>query len=1199
MRFSLASRAVLTLLCSAAAANAQQAPSQGPVARAVRYDRDVRPILADRCFKCHGPDEGARKGKLRLDQREAAVALRDTGAAIVPGDPDASEVWRRITTADSDDAMPPKDSGKAALTAEERAILRTWIEGGGDYERHWSFVAPVRAPVPPLPGPSDARNAVDSFVRLALAERSLQPSDRAAPAVQLRRLFLTLTGLPPEPQDLAGFVADPSNSAYDAWVERLLTEEPWRTRYAERMASPWLDAARYADTSGIHMDAGRQMWPWRDWVLNAFRDNMPFDQFARDQLAGDLWPEATQSQKIATGFHRCHVTTDEGGAIDEEYLVEYAVDRVATTGSVFLGLTLGCARCHDHKYDPITQEDFFSLYAYFRSIDEPGLYSQIPDANRALEPFLRVPSVAQSEREQELKAQLTQIEHDLDVVPPEEATEFAAWQAELVRTAQLSWPPVTTIAATSTGGATLRIDETGAVTASGENPDRDHHVIRLRTEALDLRLLCLQALPAPERQDQRVGRAENGNAVLQSIEVQAISVRDPQQCVTVPLLWAWASHEQQNGDFRVTNTIARENGVGWAVDAHNQPGGERAALYLSDAPFGFEGGTEIVVTLHYDSVYARHTFARVRCSLGTLAETGTDRLPEASSSWFVAGPFEGEREALFDAVHGPESERVLDRNATFAVASKAEPRRWRLDERLRLGAVGDLPDGQNITYVARTVFAPTKRSRELSLGSDDGFRLFLDGQEVAKNRIERGAAPDQDSAKIEFLRGAQLLTMKIVNTGGNGGLYQRPLPRQDELDGDLQAALLPAAAQAPLAERLRTAWRTRFSKGYNDKVQTQRALAASLAELDRQVPRTMVMKERNERRKTYMLLRGAYDQPITDRDIPRGVPKALGSLPQDTPDDRRGLAQWITAPTSTLFARVQVNRLFETMFGTGIVRTSEDFGMQGEWPSNQDLLDWLAVEFQSSGYDVRHIVRLLAQSATFRQDDRATEAARAVDADNRYLSWYPRRRLSAEQLRDQALFAAGLLKESLGGPSVKPYQPDGLWQEVAMLQSNTRVFERSDGDGLFRRSLYTYYKRACPPPSMLTFDAPTRESCVTRRPQTNTPMQALVLWNDEQYVEAARSLAARGYVEASDDAGRIAAMFVRCTSEQPSAPASARLLTALQQFRARYATAPDDAARLLSVGTVPPPAGIAKEELAAFTLVASAILNLDATVCLP
>lgn len=1199
MRSSPPRGAVMTLLCSAVLANAPQDPSQVKVPGAVQYDRDVRPILADRCFKCHGPDEASRKGDLRLDQRDAATALHDGVLAIAPGRPDDSEVWRRLTTEDPDDVMPPKDSGKAALSASERAIVRAWIEGGAEYQPHWSFVAPVRPPVPPLSGGSDARNAVDSFVRHALAERSLQQNDRAAPELQLRRLFLTLTGLPPEPSDLAAFAADPSDRAYDAWVERLLTEEPWRTRYAERMAQPWLDAARYADTSGIHMDAGRQIWPYRDWVLQSFRSNVPFDQFVRDQLAGDLSPDATQDQKIATGFHRCHVTTDEGGAIDEEYLVEYAVDRVATTGSVLLGLTLGCARCHEHKYDPITQEDFYSLYAYFRSIDEPGLYSQVPDSNRAFEPFLRVPSPAQQDEEAQLRTQLAAVEGELELVPPEEAAEFRSWQEALTSESGSSWPPIETIAATSTDGATLSIDADGTVTASGTNPDRDHHEIRLRTDARDLRLLCLEALPAIGRDDQRVGRAENGNAVLQSIEIEAISVRDPAQRVRVPLIWAWASFEQQNGDYRAINTIDRDNGVGWAVDAHTQPGGPRAALWLADAPFGFDGGTEVVVTLHYDSVYARHTFARVRLALGTLSEAGCDRLPMASSGWFVAGPFASERDALFDTAHGPEGERALDRKATFALAGKKDPLRWRFDERLREGSVGSLPDGMNATYVARTLHAPTARKQTISLGSDDGFRLFLDGKEVAQNRTDRAAAPDQDTAELDYRRGASLLTMKIVNTGGNGGIYQRSVPRASELNGDLVAALLPAATQTPFAERLRTAWRTQFSKGYLDKVEAKRALETAIAELDKRIPRTMVMKEREERRKTYVLARGAYDQPITDREIPRGVPKALGALPVGAEDDRRGLAKWITAVDNPLFARVQVNRLFELVFGTGIVRTSEDFGMQGEWPSHMELLDWLAVEFQQNGYDLQHILRLLVQSATFRQDDRRSEAASAVDADDRYLSWYPRRRLSAEQLRDQALFAAGLLHEQLGGPSVKPYQPEGLWQEVAMLQSNTRTYERSEGTGLFRRSLYTYYKRACPPPSMLTFDAPTRESCVVRRPQTNTPMQALVLWNDEQFVEAARALATRGYREANDDRGRIAAMFVRCTGSQPSAAATERLLAELARLQGRFEGAAADAQQLLSVGTVPPPEDVPPVQLAAFTLLASAILNLDATVCLP
>ena len=1186
-------RAASLALCLGLSLPAQQPEHAAGSPRAVSYDRDVRPILADRCFSCHGPDEKARKAELRLDSFEHATIQREHGVAIAAGDPAASEAWRRITTDDAEDRMPPTAGGKPPLNERERAVVRAWIEQGAVYEPHWSFTPPVRPAVP-----EGSSNPVDAFVRRELTANGLAPSPRAAAELQLRRLFLALTGLPPEPEDIARFVADPSDAAYAAWIDRIFREEPWRSRYAERMATPWLDAARYADTSGIHMDAGRQIWPFRDWVLRAFRDNMPFDAFTNEQLAGDLLPDATQAQKVASGFHRCHVTTDEGGAIDAEYLVEYAVDRVATTGSVFLGLTLGCARCHDHKYDPITQEDFFGLYAYFGSIEEPGLYSQVPDANRAFEPFLRVPSEAQQREEDERKGELAAAQRELEAVPPEEQAEFAAWRETLQRESRVAWPTATVAAAKSLHGATLEVGPDGTVTATGANPDKDVHELRLRTDAVDLRLLRLSALPNPARTDNRVGLAENGNAVLMAVEVEAVSTRDPATKKRVPLVWAWADVEQPNGDFRVVNAMRSDDGAGWAVDAHMRPGGSRQALFLFDEAIGFEGGTEFVVTLRYDSIHARHTLARVQLALGQISEPGLERLPDATSGFFVAGPFVGDREADWGAAYGPETALELDRKATFATAAKGKPMKWRFDENLRDGEIGKTPAGANATFVARTVHAPTARKRTLSLGSDDAFRLYVAGKEIAQNRVDRGAQKDQDTATAEFARGPNLVTMRIVNTGGEGGIYQSLVPRDGELSGGLVAALMPTGDETSEL-RLREAWRTRFSPAYAKALAKKKDLEKSLAELDTRIPRTMVMKERAQRRPTYVLARGQYDQPIKDREIPRTTPKALGSLPEGAPDDRRGLAQWITGNDNPLFARVQANRLWELLFGTGIVRTSEDFGMQGEWPSHKALLDWLAVEFRECGYDVQRMLKLLATSDTFRQDDRASEAARTVDADNRLLSWFPRRRLSAEQLRDQALLVSGLLVERFGGPSVKPYQPPGLWQEVAMLQSNTREFVRGDGEALFRRSLYTYHKRACPPPSMLTLDQPTRESCTIRRAQTNTPMQALVLWNDEQFVEAARALAVRSWREAQDDAGRIAAMFVRCTGKQPSAAALARATSALASFRERYAASPQDSAAALSVGTAPPPADIAAAELAPFALLATTILNLDATVCLP
>lgn len=1175
--------------------DAAPGPTQAaaPTASAIRYDRDVRPILSDRCFKCHGPDAGSRQADLRLDQREFALAPRSGRPAIVPGDPEASELWHRISSHDNDEMMPPPDSNKRALSEDERERIRRWIAEGAAYEPHWSFVPPARAAPPPVRDPNWAENPIDRFIAARLEQERIEPSPEADAATLLRRVFLDLTGLPPTPDELDAFLADPRPDRYERWVDDLLTKEPYRTRYAERMALPWLDAARYADTSGIHTDAGRQAWPWRDWVLAAFREHMPFDRFLTEQLAGDLLPDATLQQKVASGFNRNHVTTDEGGALAPEYLVEYAVDRTATTGAVFLGLTLGCARCHEHKFDPISQDEFYSLYAYFNSIDEPGLYSQLSDSNRAFEPFIQVPSAKHEEELAALRKQLEAARAELDHTTPQEATGRDAFFRELPAATGVRWFDAKVASAASSDGATLTVQPDGSVLAGGANPPEDDHLIVLRTDGREMRLIALEALTHESLFEKRVGRAPNGNAVLSRVEAEAVSLADPARKQKLRFTWAWADVEQPDGDFRVVNVLDGAGGRGWAVNAHRVDG-PRVALLLTDEPFGFDGGTEVHVKLRYRSIYAQHAFGRVRLSLGAISEAGLARLPAAVSGWYVVGPFPLDAAtSAYEQSFEPESDTKLDRKRNFGFGNQT----WRFEEKFVDERVNALPDGVNVTYVARRIFAPTPRRVPVSLGSDDGFKLLLGGKEVAAKQVERGVAPDQDQAVLDVPAGTSVLTFKIINTGGQAGFYYRATRGEAELSGELTAALLPEPSRWPeLTRRIEQAWKLHFSPGYRERKEALAAIERKIAEVDASIPRTMVMKELPEPRETFVLTRGAYDRPDRTRPVKRGIPAALGKLPEGAPADRRGLAMWLTSAENPLVARVAVNRLWEMFFGTGLVRTSEDFGMQGEWPSHPELLDWLAVEFRERGWSLQHIQRLIVTSRTYRQSSRVRSELRERDPDNRWLAYFPRRRLPAELIRDQALFVSGLLKERLGGPSVRPYQPDGLWQEISMPQSNTRVYEPEKGDGLWRRSLYTYWKRACPPPTLATFDAPTREACTLRRPATNTPLQALALWNDVQFVEAARALAQRALAREGDDGARIAWAFRACTGRGPDADESQRLAAALAAFRARYAAAPGDAAELLKVGESPRPEGVSESDLAAWTMVCSALLNLSATL---
>ena len=1184
-----------------AAAVAQPTEGAAGVAKAapvplepVRYGRDIRPILSDRCFVCHGPDPGKRKAKLRLDIPSGATELRDGIAAIVPGDTRRSELLRRVQCGDEEERMPPQGSNKREINAEEAALLERWIAQGAEYEPHWAFVAPKRPPLPATANAAWGKNPIDAFVLANLEVQNTAPSPEAPPYTLLRRLFLDLTGLPPTPEVLEQFLADPSSQAYEAWVQRLLHEEPYVTRYAEHMTTPWLDASRYADTSGIHMDAGRSIWPWRDWVLAAFRDGMPFDRFVTEQIAGDLLENATEAQKVASGFNRNHVTTDEGGAIAEEYLVEYAVDRAATTGSVFLGLTMGCARCHDHKFDPVSQDEFYRFYAYFNSIEEPGLYSQEPDPKRAFEPFMEVPSPKDHERITALDAQLAQAKAALDAPDPDEDRLRAQFQQDLLRDAGVQWASAPAMEASAERGATLAILDDGSVQASGENPEQDVYAIALRTDARDLRLVAFEALTDPSLVNTRVGRAYNGNAVMTGIEAEAISITDPAQRKPVKFTWAWADFEQANGDFRVVNTIDADAASGWAVDGHNREGG-RAALFLADEPFGFDGGTRVEFKLRFESQYANHVFGRVRLSLGTLAST--EALPAAASSWSLAGPFPAARATSYETAFGPEEPGALDPTRRFG----EKKLRWTVRSEFKDGELyKDLPADETVTYLGRRLRVPSKRKLDVALSSDDGFRLFVDGVEVAGQKVDRGLERDQNRATLELEAGEHELVLKIVNTGGIGGFMWRALPREGELGGDMPLALLPeptARAIDPDGLRFARAWRFSFSPEFRERTARVDALTKELAAAKAGVPRTMVMKELAKQRETYVLMRGQYDQPDKSRRVERGVPEALGELPEGAPADRRGLAAWLVSRDNPLVARVAVNRMWEQLFGNGIVRSSEDFGLQGEWPSHPELLDWLAVEFQDSGWDQKHMLTLMLNSATYRQASSVRQELTERDPDNRWLAYFPRQRLSAEEIRDSALYTSGLLIEQLGGPSVKPYQPEGLWQEVAMLQSNTRVFERGVDADMWRRSLYTYWKRACPPPSLLTFDAPTREFCTIRRATTNTPLQALVLWNDEQYVEAARALAQRLLsLSADDDAARLALLLRRCTGRAPDAEEQSALQAALIAFRARYAGAVEEAKALVETGASPVDERFDAAELAAWTMLCNAVLNLDATI---
>jgi hypothetical protein len=847
--------------------------------RPVNYSRDIRPILSNTCYKCHGPDGKERKADLRLDMKAGAFAKLESGVtAIVPRSSVQSAVYQRLTSNDPDLKMPPPDSGKT-ITPEQIELIRQWIDEGAEFHGHWAFLAPQRPAVPATKEPQSARNPVDRFIFSRLEEEGLPVSLQADKATLIRRVTLDLTGLPPRAAEIDAFLAASSVNAYERLVDRLLDSPA----YGEHMTRFWLDAARYGDTHGLHLDNERGIFPYRDWLIGAFNSNKRFDEFAVEQLAGDLLPNATVAQRVATGFCRCNVTTGEGGTIEDEALVRYAVERVETTGTVFMGLTLGCCVCHDHKFDPIKQREFFGLYGYFNSLTERGL-----DGNVLLPPpSVQVGSADDARRLDELKKVVTVVDRSI-----REAVEKFAYQE----------PPVKAV----------------AVSAQTTAPPR---AVQDRT---------------------RVSQK------------------------------AW----------------------------------EQAELAKSK----------------------RDLPRRVRGALLQNPKTRKKTQRKALRDYFVENVFAGSRQ-VFDPLHKQRAE--------------------------------------------------------------------------AQKRVE-------DAEKL--------------------------------------------------------------------------------------VPSSLVMLDMPQPRDAYVLIRGAYDHK--GEKVSPGVPAAIApALPPKAPANRLALAKWLVDPRHPLTARVTVNRFWQQAFGSGIVKTTEDFGSQGEWPSHPELLDWLATEFVASGWNVKHIQRLIVTSATYRQSSHVSPQLAAKDPENRLLARGPRYRMDAEMIRDTALAVSGLLVQHLGGKSVKPYQPPNLWEPISYTSSNTARFVQDKGPALYRRGMYTFWKRTSPPPSLTTFDAPSREACTVRRSRTNTPLQALVLMNDQQYVEAARHLAERMLHEGGrSSAERIAFAFRLATSRQPSAAEISVFQKLYDAQRRVYEQSPDAATKLLHVGDSSYDRALDVKDLAAWTTVASVILNLDETV---
>jgi hypothetical protein len=954
------------------------------------------------------------------------------------------------------------------------------------------------------------------------------------------------------------------------------------------MARYWLDAARYGDTHGLHLDNYRELWPYRDWVISAYNRNMPFDQFTVEQLAGDLLPEPTLQQRIATGFNRCNVTTSEGGSIDAEYYVRYAVDRTSTVATVWMGLTAGCAQCHDHKYDPLTQREFYQLYAFFNNNAENAM-----DGNRKdTPPIVKVPTAEQKEQLAGLDGKIAGLTERVRAPMPHVEAAQAAWEAVLPR-----WTPLLPTQATSSGGATLTVLDDRSVLASGENPDKDtfEAVAELTGEAYTA--LRLEALLDKSLPKGGAGRSENSNAVLSELEVEIASKDKPDEWHPAPLVHAWADFEQ-DGSSVATNALDGKADTGWSIAGHVRKE-NREAIFLAAAPFGDANGSLVRVRLKHESQFQQHTIGRFRLSVTRAPALSPMGAALTLDDWYSLGPFSGHSgDTVFHQKFEPEGKGV-NLGQEFKVGDASL--KWTRQGAWTDGAFhGGLSGEHAATYVYRNIRSDARQRVTLRIAADDALRVWLNQQEVFARNGEGDASALYERVQVELRPGNNELVMKVVNLTGDAGF-------SFALDADPPIAPADVADAAGVAPDQRSDdQRARVRDYYRENISTDPTVRKFLAErrevqrerneLDAQVATTLVMEERTERRPARILARGQYDKPGDE--VAPATPAFLPAYPEDAPRNRVGFARWLLDPSHPLTARVTVNRLWQQVFGTGIVRTSEDFGNQGERPTHPELLDWLATEFVRSGWDVQAMLKLLVTSETYMQSAHATAEVVRRDPRNRLYARGPRFRLDAEMMRDQALAVGGLLRPVIGGPSVKPPQPPGLWEAVGYVGSNTRTFSKDTGpDKVYRRSLYTFWKRTASPPQMNLLDAPSREACTVRRERTNTPLQALMLMNDPQYVEAARALAERTIKEggtAPED--RIAFVFETATARMPRADELTVLRDTLEQHLDEMRADPDAAKKLVAVGEGPPDEKLDAAELAAWTMLANLILNLDEVI---
>jgi hypothetical protein len=1024
------------------------------------FNRDVRPILSDNCFACHGPDEKTRKARLRLDTKEGAFTKQ---GVIVAGKAAASRLYQRISTTDPNSIMPPLASGHK-LTLQQIETIKRWIDDGAQWTEHWAFVAPKRPELPSVKDIAWIQNPIDNFILARLEKEGLKPSPEADKTTLIRRVSLDLTGLPPTPQEVDDFLADKAPNAYEKLVDRLLASP----HYGERLAMYWLDIARYADTHGYHIDSHREMWPWRDWVIKAFNQNKPYDQFIVEQLAGDLLPNASLEQKIASGFNRNHMINFEGGAIPEEYLTEYIIDRVETTSNAFMALTMGCARCHSHKYDPISQKEFYQFYAFFNAVNEVGLDGRDGNAK----PFLSLPTEEQKAKQTELAAAIKLKE---TLVSEKEIEPFQSeWEKRFV--GKIAEAPRDGLV------AHYELDSSFADIAGGYK-----HARRLQG--------------SPDFAAGKIGRAASFDGDSQ-VTFGKVGPNDKSDRFSLAM-WLRGNTNMPIALLQKLDNETTRKGFEITLDGYQLIGVQRRAPHIN---------IHLTANAADNAIHVRSKDLIRIVDWGHVVVTYDGSGKAAGVKLYFNGK--------------PAELEIIKDNLADSIANDAELQ------------IGNKAFGK-----------PYK-------GQLDDLRFY--------NRPLRAEEAEQ-------------LALHLPVQTYLSGVYGK---RTKEEAVAVRDYFLTFAAP----ENLRAEYAS------------LNALKKQKADLDKAILSTMVMDEMSKPRDTYVLARGDYRNK-TEK-VSAAVPAVLPPLPSDVKANRLGLAKWLVAPSHPLTARVAVNRFWQLFFGLGIVKTSEDFGAQGEPPVHVELLDWLATEFIRSGWDTKALHKMIVTSATYQQASKVTPELREKDPENRLLARGARFRLQAELIRDNALAVSGLLNDEVGGKSVFPYQPLDLWDELAYGDGFTaQKYALSSGQDLYRRSMYTFWKRTVPPAALNTFDAPDREKCVARRPVTNTPLQALITMNDPTYIEAARVLAQKALTSGGADMNsRLTFAFRHATARQPT-PEELRILRNVYiQHLASYRKDVKAAEALLNIGESKAEAKLNKSEWAAWTMVVSAVLNLDETI---